>query len=414
MDSSGKRPQGMERHEFVGTGEQWKEYRRAFDEIADAASREDKPFGSLDGFFKRFDRSGLPMVDAEGALWMRVLLNGRSVKVGLSASNVLAADSDQTLARRLAFSRVNEILKSPKHGRESMAEFKQDWGLLERFNARVAICISASDGSTLQSAIMDGSANRFSPHVLEGGEPAQVHVPANCIPSDLPGHESGSPGDQARRRGRLRTGFRNARNCDWVHWRLCEPDNMVHGPVQLGERLRHDLPSGAHVQVFENRHGEQAHAEILRLLDAGHAGTPSPAEKQRARIILYGHSWGATEAIVLARELEKDGVPVLLTVQVDSVTKLGQNDSLIPASVASAVNFYQTTGALHGQTEIRAADPTRTQIIGNYRIDYAAHPVGCYGPYPWYNQVFLKAHTEIECDPAVWNQVETMIRSKLR
>jgi hypothetical protein len=190
-------------------------------------------------------------------------------------------------------------------------------------------------------------------------------------------------------------------------------NDMVHGPVQLAERLRNDLPAGTYVGVFDNWHGEQAHTEILRRLDAGHAGRPSPAEKQNARIILYGHSWGATQAIVLARELQRDGVPVLLAVQVDSVAKPGQNDFLIPANVSAAVNFYQITGMLHGQAEIRAADPARTQILGNYKFDYAAHPVGCYAPYPWYDRFFMKAHTEIECDPNVWDQVETIIRSTL-
>jgi hypothetical protein len=180
-------------------------------------------------------------------------------------------------------------------------------------------------------------------------------------------------------------------------------DDMVHGPVQLAERLCRDLPAGTYVQVFENRRGEQAHAEILRRLAAAHEGSASPEEKQQARIILYGHSWGATQAILLARELEKDGVPVLLTVQVDSVAKPGQNDFLIPANVAAAVNFYQATGMLHGQAQIHAAESARTQILGNYKFDYAAHPAACYGPYPWYDRVFMKAHTEIECDPNVWD-----------
>ena len=106
-------------------------------------------------------------------------------------------------------------------------------------------------------------------------------------------------------------------------------DDMVHGPVQLAERLRHDLSAGTYVGIFENWHGERARAEILRRLSVNwlHAGSASLEEKQNARIILYGHSWGATQAILLARELEKDGVPVLLTVQVDSVAKPGQNDS---------------------------------------------------------------------------------------
>jgi hypothetical protein len=190
-------------------------------------------------------------------------------------------------------------------------------------------------------------------------------------------------------------------------------DDMIHGPVQLGAKLRRDLPSGTFVGLFENRRGGQAHAEILRQLEAENEGALTPEAKQHARIVLFGHSWGATEALMMARELQADGLPVLLTVQVDSVLKPGQNDSVIPSNVEAAANFYQTTGFLHGQTAIRAADPTRTQIIGNYKLDYAAHPIACYGPYPWWDRLFLKAHTEIECDPSVWDRVEMLIRSKL-
>jgi hypothetical protein len=80
--------------------------------------------------------------------------------------------------------------------------------------------------------------------------------------------------------------------------------------------------------------------------------------------------------------------------------------------VTEAVNFYETNGLLHGTREIRAADATRTHILGNYRFDYSAHPIRC-DQYPWYDRFFVKAHTEIECDPSVWSRVETLIRSKL-
>ena len=138
----------------------------------------------------------------------------------------------------------------------------------------------------------------------------------------------------------------------------------------------------------------------------------SSEEKQSARIILYGDSWGGSQAITLARELRKDGVPVLLLIQVDGVPRVGQNDVLIPDNVAEAVNFYQTNGLLHGTTEIRAVDAARTRILGNYKFDYGAHPIRC-DQYPWYDRFFVKAHTEIECDPNVWSRVEALIRSKL-
>ena len=104
---------------------------------------------------------------------------------------------------------------------------------------------------------------------------------------------------------------------------------------------------------------------------------------------------------------------MLLTIQVDSVPKIFQNDAIIPANVVQAVNFYQTNGHLHGQPEIRAADPTRTHIIGNFRFDYERSAYNC-SEYPWYDRVFSKAHTQIECDPSVWKQVESLIRTELR
>jgi hypothetical protein len=138
----------------------------------------------------------------------------------------------------------------------------------------------------------------------------------------------------------------------------------------------------------------------------------SAGEKLDARVVLYGHSWGASEAVTVARELEKDGVPVLLTVQVDSVSKPGSDDRLIPANVVQAVNFYQLDGLLHGQRKIVAADPLRTRILGNFRSNYKTNPVNCDG-YPWYARIFMKPHIEIESDPSVWNQVESLVRSEL-
>ena len=187
---------------------------------------------------------------------------------------------------------------------------------------------------------------------------------------------------------------------------------MVHGPVQIAARLRQDCPSGVQVEVFENRRREAAHAEIIRLVDINRDGTLSVEEKKNARIVLYGHSWGASEAVTLARELEREGIPVLLTVQVDSVPKPGENDKDIPANVAEAANFYELDGFLHGRPQIRAADPARTHIIGNFRFDYKANPIRC-DQYPWYDRVFVKPHTEIECDPKVWTQVESLIHSRL-
>jgi hypothetical protein len=189
-------------------------------------------------------------------------------------------------------------------------------------------------------------------------------------------------------------------------------DDPVHSEVQLAARLRKDYPVGVTVQTFESYHGRKARKTVLKLLDTDHDGILSVEEKQSARIIIYGHSWGGYETIDLARELEEEHIPVLLTIQVDSVSKVLQNDAIIPANVIRAANFYQPNGMVHGQSEIRAADPSRTNIVGNFRFDYKASPYNCVD-YPWYDRVFAKPHTQIECDPRVWEQAEFLIRSDL-
>jgi hypothetical protein len=190
-------------------------------------------------------------------------------------------------------------------------------------------------------------------------------------------------------------------------------NNLSHMEAHLAAQIRAAYPTGVYAAAFENHRRNAAHAKILSLLDANHDGKLSAREKEDARIILYGHSWGASEAVTLARQLQKEGIPVLLTVQVDSVEKYHENDAVIPANVAEAVNFYQPHGWLHGESRIRAADPERTKILGNFRFDYAKDPVRCYSAYPWWDRHIATSHTEIECDPAVWDRVASLIRAKL-
>jgi hypothetical protein len=91
---------------------------------------------------------------------------------------------------------------------------------------------------------------------------------------------------------------------------------------------------------------------------------------------------------------------------------LGQNDEVIPANVAEAANFYQTDGLLHGRAQIRAEKGAGTRILGNFHYEYKTRSPNC-DEYPWYDRLFTKYHTKIECDPEVWNRVEALIRGKL-
>jgi len=189
-------------------------------------------------------------------------------------------------------------------------------------------------------------------------------------------------------------------------------DNPVHSEVQLAARLRKEFPMGVDVETYESYRGKKARQNILKLLDTNHDGTLTAEEKQNARIIIYGHSWGGAEAIYVARALEKDGIPVLLTVQIDSICAPGRDDVTIPANVAEAANFYQTHGLLRGHHDIHAANPSSTRIIGNFEFNYEKSTLTC-SEYPWYDRVFAKPHTQIECDPAIWNQVDSIIRGRL-
>ena len=189
-------------------------------------------------------------------------------------------------------------------------------------------------------------------------------------------------------------------------------DNLRHGPVQLAQRIRQTLPKDTYVQVFENRRRKLAYDAIMRLLDTDHDGELSAAEKARAHIILFGHSWGAAAAVLLARDLRRAGISVLLTVQVDSIAKSWQDDGVIPDNVAEAINFYQPHGILHGRTTITAADPVKTQVLGNYLEDYEKNPIDCPDA-TWFARVFTPGHMQSECDPHVWSQIESMVRQRL-
>jgi pimeloyl-ACP methyl ester carboxylesterase len=189
-------------------------------------------------------------------------------------------------------------------------------------------------------------------------------------------------------------------------------DNPHHGPVQAAQQIRRTLPKDTYVRVFENRRRKQAYDAIVRLLDTNRDGVLSAEEKAKARIILFGHSWGAAAAVLLARDLRRVGVPVLLTVQVDSVAKAWQDDAIIPDNVAEAVNFYQPHGLIHGRAQITAADPAKTAILGNYLVDYRKNPVQCPGA-SWMDRFFTPDHMQSECDSHLWSQIENMVRQRL-
>jgi hypothetical protein len=146
----------------------------------------------------------------------------------------------------------------------------------------------------------------------------------------------------------------------------------------------------------------------MRCLDRNHDGVVSNEEREQARIIIYGHSWGASETVALARKLQRSRIPVLLTIQLDIISKFGQKPTLIPTNVGKAINFYQSKGPLHGRSNIVAADSALTTILGNIQMGYVSRSVNC-DNYNWFVRTFNKPHHEIENDPLVWSQVAALV-----
>ncbi|HKO20857.1 MAG TPA: hypothetical protein VJU82_18430 [Acidobacteriaceae bacterium] len=178
--------------------------------------------------------------------------------------------------------------------------------------------------------------------------------------------------------------------------------------MQVAERLSEEDIPGLHATVYENRRRGKARQLVLRWLDTNRDGHLSIKEKQNAHIILFGHSWGGSAAIKLARDLNRRDIPVSMTIEVDSINKFTGDDCLIPPNVAEAINFYQTRGLVHGCHAIRAADPERTRILGNYRFEYTSQPAACRS-YSWANRHFFKTHEAMDCDPRVWSQINETI-----
>jgi len=123
--------------EMVGTPAQWKDFRKSLDSVI-AESDVPDDSSDLNHFFKKLDEAGTLSLDQNGAVWTDVTMDGKPVRLGLSASNILAQNSDSALSYRLLLARTSHILKSPAHGRETMLEFKQDWSNLQRASAQNA------------------------------------------------------------------------------------------------------------------------------------------------------------------------------------------------------------------------------------------------------------------------------------
>ncbi len=176
-------------------------------------------------------------------------------------------------------------------------------------------------------------------------------------------------------------------------------------------KLALDLRSSGVPNIFAetagNHHRRTALRFIERSLDTNRNGHIDPDETAVPRIILCSQSWGGAAVVKTAWDLNRLGVPVLLTVQVDSV---GAFDAEIPPNVLTAANFYQhDPWTLRGRTAIYPADPSRTRILSNFLFSYG------FGPVPstqasWARRTLGGSHVKMELDPRVQQLIRTQLQ----
>ena len=116
-----------------------------------------------------------------------------------------------------------------------------------------------------------------------------------------------------------------------------------HPEVQFAAYLRDRYPS-IHVEVFGNHQGRKALHNVENIIDTDHDGTLSSIEKNHATVIIYGQSWGATETLVFARQLAQLGVPVALTIQLDTIGKPLRKTPAVSPNVANAIQLLSNPG----------------------------------------------------------------------
>jgi len=180
---------------------------------------------------------------------------------------------------------------------------------------------------------------------------------------------------------------------------------------KLALKLRSMNDHGMCIETVENKKRSLAIELIRNAFDRNRDGKLDERERASIRLILYGQSFGGAAVVKLARQLKKMDVPVLLTVQVDSI---GRGDRMIPPNVARAANLFQGNGwFIRGEPEIHAEDPARTTIIGNFKYDYSHKQIDV-SKVPLMKKAFRVAHTKMEYDPDVWVKVEELILDSIK
>jgi hypothetical protein len=189
-------------------------------------------------------------------------------------------------------------------------------------------------------------------------------------------------------------------------------DDSSRGVRQLAMKIDSMNLPDVHIETLENRKRDLAIELIQNSFDSNRDGYLDERERNKARLIMFGHSLGGAAVVKLSHNLRDLGIPVLLTVQIDSVG-FTYDDHVIPSNVKSAANLYQLDGwLLVGEDEIVPEDSEKTKIIANLKFDYKNKEVDMSGV-PWERRLLSVPHSKMDADPEVWSTVEQLILSEI-
>jgi len=149
------------------------------------------------------------------------------------------------------------------------------------------------------------------------------------------------------------------------------PNNKRSGVVQMRDRLKGPTYTDVCARTFSPYHWTAGRNWILSHFPE-HPGPMSDIElKQAPKVIVVGHSLGGWAALSVARSLDSEGIPVELTIQVDSV---GITDHTVPKNVREAAVFHARDILMFLTTKkIKAADASQTRLVANIRVEGVGH-----------------------------------------
>jgi len=149
------------------------------------------------------------------------------------------------------------------------------------------------------------------------------------------------------------------------------PTNRRSGVVQIRDALLTPAYTDVCARTFSPYHWTAARNWILSYFPQ-HPGAMTEVELEKApKVVLVGHSLGGWAVLSVARDLDRKGIPVELTIQVDSV---GFTDHTVPKNVKEAAIFHARDILMFLTTKkISAQDASQTKLVADLRVKGVGH-----------------------------------------